>query len=84
MNICFFSGNIISDIEFQFIINDKNNISICYFNLKLSNCTIIKVIAYNEMADFCYGKLQRNDLIFLEGHLNYKGEVLAKNVNKVT
>ena len=79
MNICFFSGNIISDVEFQFIINDKDNISVCYFNLLLDNNSIIKVVAYNEIADFCYSNLKKNDFINIQGYLcnsNKKSKII--------
>ena len=74
MNICFIRGKIVSDIRFDFIINDKNNISICYFDLLLSNGSIIKVVAYNEIADFCYRNLNKNDCVNIEGYLCNKNK----------
>ena len=81
MNICFLYGQIINEIKFEFIINDKNKNSICYFDLKLLNGTIIKIKAYNEKADLCYGKLRIKDLIFIEGYLNNNKEVIIKDIN---
>ena len=46
MNICFLYGKIISDVKFDFILNDKNNISVCYFQLKLLSRSIINIKAY--------------------------------------
>ena len=84
MNICFLYGKIISDVKFDFILNDKNNISVCYFQLKLLNESIINVKAYNEKADYCYGKVNSGDSIFLEGYLNNKKEVIINSIKKVT
>ena len=82
MNICFFSGTIISDIEFKFIIHSKN-ISIAYFDLQLQNSSIIKAVAYNEMADYCWSKLKKNDFINIQGYLNKKIEVVVELIIKI-
>ena len=79
MNLCFFSGKIISEIEFEFIINSKN-ISIAYFDLQLSNGSIIKVKGYDEMADYCYRKLIKGEFIFIEGFINNKYENIIKTL----
>ena len=79
MNLCFFSGKIINDINFKFIINSKK-ISIAYFNLQLNNKSIIKIIGYNEMADYCYSKLRKDDFIHMEGCLNNKLDVIITSI----
>ena len=79
MNLCFLGGNIISDINFKFIINSKN-ISIAYFNLQLNNKSIIKIIGYNEIADYCYSKLRKNNYIFIEGLLNSNYEIILNKI----
>ena len=84
MNICFLYGKIISDVKFNFIVNDKNNISVCYFQLKLLNRSIINIKAYNKKTDYCYGKVNSGDSIFLEGYLNDKKEVIINSIKKVT
>ena len=81
MNICFFSGEIVSDVSFNFIISkDKSfkkcrHFNICYFELSLSNKTTVKVKAYDELADFCYRNLKNRDYVFLYGCLNDRFEV---------
>ena len=75
MNICFFIGKIISDIDFKFIVNSKKYYSISIFQIKLNNKSIITVKGYNEIADFCYKKLVKNDYISLYGELNSKEEI---------
>ena len=75
MNICFFIGKIISEINFKFIVNSKKYFSISTFKIKLENQSIITVKGYNEIADFCYRRLLKNDYINLYGELNSKGEI---------
>ena len=82
MNICFVFGKIISEINFEFIINNKN-ISIAYFYLELKSNTIIKIIGYDGCADFCFRKLKINDLIFIEGFLNNKYEIIINNIKLI-
>ena len=77
MNICFIGGKIISDIKFKFIINSKN-ISVCYFNVQLSNKTIITCLAYNEMADFCYSKIRKGEFLYIQGFLNSNYDVIIE------
>ena len=62
MNICFIIGKIISNINFNFCINSEN-ISITYFNI-INKDTVIKVIGYNEIADYCYSNLTVYNLQF--------------------
>ena len=73
MNECFVMGKIISNIDFEFIVNSKKYYSI--FKIKLDNKSIITVKGYNEISDFCYKKLIKNNNISLYGELNSKGEI---------
>lgn len=75
MNICFLMGKILSNINFDFIINDKNNIYIATFEIGLSNKSKIIVKGYNKIADYCYRYLNENNNIFIYGSLNLQGEV---------
>lgn len=79
MNICFIIGKIISEIKYDFIIGSKN-ISIVRFKLKILEGSIINVIGYDNIADFCYRKLNIGDNIFLEAILNTKGNI---EINKI-
>ena len=88
MNVCFLSGKVISKIKFDFLYN-KENISIAsffievcdkkYFDNKESKIhkNLVKIEAFNELADYCYSKLKEGDFLFLEG------KVLIKNNNIV-
>lgn len=73
-------GRIITEIEFNFIIHSKN-ISITRFDITtLSDRQIIKIIAYNEMADWAYKILKKDNTICINGYI--KGsDVVLKMVN---
>ena len=81
MNIVFVEGKIISDIEFNFIINSEN-VSITTFEVELLNKSIVKIKTYNELADYCYSKLNKGDIIFVEGYLNSNMEIIIKTLKK--
>ena len=68
MNKVFLIGKIITDIDFKFIIGSKN-ISIARFKIETMDRQIIAIKAYNEMADYAYRKLNKNNLIDIEGKL---------------
>ena len=68
MNEVFLIGKIISNIEFKFIINSKNKAIAC-FEIETADKQIVKVQAYNEIADFAYSKLNTNDKVFINGYI---------------
>lgn len=74
MNLCFFIGKIISNVEFKFIINNKEN-SIVTFKIQLIDNNIVKVKGYNEIADYCYKNFVTNDEISIYGELRTNGEI---------
>ena len=74
MNLCFLFGKIESDIDFKFIIKDKN-ISIVLFNIKLENDSIVEVMGYNGIADLCYQQLCKSDSIFIYGRITESGKI---------
>lgn len=80
MNLCFLYGKIVSNIDFKFMINSKN-ISKAVFYLKLKNDSIIKIKAYNEIADFCFSKLKKGNSIILEGTIDSKYDVTVREIN---
>ena len=79
MNLCFVMGKIVSDIEFKFIINGKS-ISVVLFDIQLSNDSIIKIKGYNEIADWCYQKLVKGDIVAIQGYFNNKMEIIIENI----
>ena len=85
MNICFLIGKIISDVEFDFIIDNnkglKNEkISVVRFKLKLLDENVVNIIGYNNIAEFCYQKLNIGNYTFIEGYINTFGVVEIKNI----
>lgn len=68
MNEVFLIGKIISDIEFKFIINSKNKAITC-FEIETNDKQIVRVQAYNKLADFAYSKLNSNDKVFINGYI---------------
>lgn len=80
MNECFLIGEIISDIDFEFILNSIN-ISIVSFKIKLEDGNIIKVKGNNNIADFCYKNLKYNDKVIICGEIDSKMEVI---INEIT
>ena len=78
MNICFFKGKIISKIKFDFMI-EKKHICIATFDLKVNNKNIIKIKAYDEIAENCYKKMVENNIILIQGKLNSKYEVILED-----
>ena len=79
MNLCFLMRKIISDIEFNFVLNSKN-ISIARFTLEVDeNCMII-IKAYNETEDWCYQNLIKSDRIAIQGEINTSGEVVINSI----
>lgn len=82
MNIVYIQGKIINYIEFKFIIRNKNT-SVSIFKIQLMNNSIVTIKAYNELADYCYSKLNKEDIILIEGELNSKLEIISKTIEKL-
>lgn len=80
MNICFLLGKVVDDIEFKFIYNSKN-VSISMFKLMLSNKSIVECEAYDEIADYIYRNIKRDDLIFIEGSIRNKNINIHNIIN---
>lgn len=83
MNECFVMGKIISNIDFKFMVNSKKYYSISIFQIELNNKSIITVKGYNEIADFCYKSLIKNNCIVLYGKLDSKMEIVLKNAELI-
>ena len=78
MNEVFLIGKIITEIKFDFVLNSKKK-SIAQFYLKTLDKEEIKISGYDDIADFCYSKLNKDDKLFLYGFLN-KDKVEIKRV----
>lgn len=80
MNEVFLIGKIVTKIDFKFIINSKVNKSIVKFKIESIDKQKISIIAYNEIADFCYRNLNRDDDVFIYGKINGT-EIIIKNIS---
>ena len=65
----FFTLKIVISIKFDFILNSPN-ISIVKFKIRLHNKSIITIKSYNKIADWCYQKLVKGDIVAIKGELN--------------
>jgi len=77
MNEVFLIGRIVKKIEFDFIYHGKN-ISKAETGLELSNKSIIKIIGYNEIADYMYRKLNIDTRVFIEGKIQKEDGIVIK------
>lgn len=82
MNICFLIGKIVKNIEFKFILDDKN-ISIAYTSLILSNDSCINIKGYNNLADILYARYNVNDIVLIKGKLDEKMEIVINDIVKL-
>ena len=82
MNEVFLIGKIVTEIEFKFIINSKH-ISIVLFEIELLNKSVVRVKAYDEMADFVYSKLKKDHTIFVNGKIETKGRINCLYVKSI-
>ncbi len=68
MNLCFTIGKIVSNVEFNFLYNSKFT-SIAKCKIMLNNKSVIKIFGYDDIADFLYSKIRKNNLVFIYGML---------------
>lgn len=73
---------ITSEIEFKFIINGSKK-SITYWNLELPNKSIVKTQAYDDIADFCYKELHKEDIILIYGRIIESEKIEIKQITKI-
>ena len=83
MNICFFIGKVISDIEFKFIVDNKSYYAIAIFQIELNNNSVITVKGLNEIADYCYRNLNKNEYCIIEGIIVSNFNILLQNITKM-
>ena len=81
MNLCFLIGKVVSEIQFDFLLNSKD-ISIVRFSIELENKSVVIVKGYNEIADYCYKKLIKGSIVGLQGSLNSNNEIIITDINK--
>ena len=80
MNEVFLMGKIITEIKFDFLLSNKKK-SITRFYIETLDKQKIKIIGYDNIADFCYSRLFKGNNIFVYGMLNEDG-VIARKICK--
>ncbi|MCI9038692.1 MAG: hypothetical protein HFJ29_02245 [Clostridia bacterium] len=79
INLCFLSGKIKNEIDLKFIYNQKTkslskkHTSIVLIDLEIEREQIIKLYAYDEIADWIYQNIQKGDSIYIQGNIKEKG-----------
>ena len=68
--------------KYRFLLNSKNN-AICKIEGILLNGSIIKLIAYDNLADRLLRKLEINELYLFQGILNSNMEIIVSKVYKI-
>ena len=58
----------------------KESKIILFLSYSLQNDSIIKVKAYNELADYCYSKLQKYDVCVIQGYINSEMEIEVEKI----
>ena len=81
MNIIFLKGKIISEIEYEFIINNLNN-AIVIFKMQVED-NIIIIKGYDEIADFCYKNLIKSDYIAIYGAIDSEMKIILQNLTLI-
>lgn len=88
INLCILSGKVINEIDLKFIYNSqkknlgKKYISIAIIMLEIEKKQIVELHGYNEMADYIYRSILKEDKIILEGKLRNK-YVEIEFINKI-
>ena len=76
MNEVFLIGKVITDVNFNFIIESKHN-SIVEFKIKTLDNQVLNIRTYDELADFAYSKLKKDSIVFIYGNL-IKNYIIVK------
>ena len=80
MNEIFIMGKVVSKKEYKFIVNSKKYFSKVEFEIEL-NKQRFQIKGYNNIADYCYRKLKKNDMIFINGKIE-SGMII--DIKKIT
>lgn len=69
--------------KYRFLLNSKNN-AICKIEGILLNGSIIKLIAYDNLADRLLRKLKINEIYLFQGRLDSNMEVVISEAYKIS
>lgn len=79
MNEVFLMGKVIKEIEYRFMLEKGKNAK-AEIKLELLDKTQLKVIAYNEEADYTMQHIRKNDDIFIYGIIKETEVVIKKYI----
>ena len=79
MNEIFLIGKVVSKVQYKIIINSKKYFSKVEFEIEL-NKQKFKIKGYNNIADFCYRKLEKNYKVFINGRITNDMIICIKNI----
>lgn len=82
MNICFFLGKIVSDLNFKFAVGSKF-CSRVKFEIEIDDVNRIFVEAYDDEADLCYQILKKGDIVLAKGRLSDNSNILVDVIEKL-
>lgn len=85
MNECFFIGTIIEKEKFKFILNEKHKSKI-EMKIKLIDGNIVKIVAYDEKADYIFRNNFTDDMVFIQGKIKNKNKqliIIIKYIEKI-
>ena len=80
MNRCYLIGIIIEIPQYNFFFNSKNHVAKISFSIvtmenKYQNNQVIRLKAYDDVADYIYRYYTKDDIIGIEGRLTETMEV---------
>ena len=79
MNEVFIIGKVITEVKFDFILNSEH-ISVARFRvITVRDKQEIEIMAYDEMADYVYANLKHEDIVMINGYLEY-GKVILEDI----
>ena len=79
MNEVFIIGKVITEVKFDFILNSKH-ISVARLRvITVCDEQEIEIMTYDEMADYVYANLKHEDVVMINGYLEY-GKVILGDI----
>lgn len=75
INLCFLSGKVKNEIDLKFIYNAKTkslsqkHTSIVIMNLEINKGQIVKMYAYDDIADWIYQNIDKDEFIYIGGRI---------------
>ena len=72
----------ILEYKYGFLLNNKNN-AVCKSIGKLTNGSVINIIAYDKLADKCLRILKKGEIYLIEGKINSNMEVIIIKIRMI-